>query len=220
MTMTLSKGLAELGLDLSEPQQEQLLSYIALIERWNRVYNLTALREQEAMLTHHLLDCLAILPQLRAQVAQMGGTPQILDVGSGAGLPGLVLAICEPNWRIDCVDTVAKKAAFMQQTAASLGLQHAKIHHARVEELAQKQAARYSIICSRAFSSLADFVQLTKSSLQEQGLWLAMKGRAPEAEELEALKGQAVAERVEAIVVPGLDAQRCLVWLRPAQKAA
>ena len=220
MTMTLSKGLAKLGLDLSAQQQAQLLSYMDLIERWNRVYNLTALREQEAMLTHHLLDCLAILPPLRAQVARMGGTPHILDVGSGAGLPGLVLAICQPDWRVDCVDTVAKKAAFMQQTAASLGLQNAKILHARVEELAQKQAARYSIICSRAFSSLADFVQLTESSLQEQGVWLAMKGRAPETEELEALKDQAIAERVEPIVVPGLDAQRCLVWLKPRPRSA
>ena len=218
MTMTLSKGLAELGLDLSEQQQAQLLSYMALIERWNKVYNLTALRQQEAMLTHHLLDCLAILPPLRLQVARMAGTPQILDVGSGAGLPGLVLAICQPDWHIDCVDTVAKKAAFMQQTAATLGLQNTKIHHARVEELAQKQNARYSIICSRAFSSLADFVQLTESSLQEQGVWLAMKGRAPEVDELEALKGLALAERVEPIVVPGLDAQRCLVWLKPAPK--
>ena len=149
MTMTLSKGLAELGLDLSEQQQAQLLSYLALIERWNKVYNLTALRQQDTMLTHHLLDCLAILPPLRLQVARMGGTPKILDVGSGAGLPGLVLAICQPDWRIDCVDTVAKKAAFMQQTAATLGLQNAKIHHARVEELAQKQNARYST--SRVF---------------------------------------------------------------------
>ena len=220
MTMTLSKGLAELGLDLSEQQQAQLLSYMALIERWNKVYNLTALRQQEAMLTHHLLDCLAILPPLRLQVARMAGTPQILDVGSGAGLPGLVLAICQPDWHIDCVDTVAKKAAFMQQTAATLGLQNTKIHHARVEELAQKQNARYSIICSRAFSSLADFVQLTESSLQEQGVWLAMKGRAPEVDELEALKGLALAERVEPIVVPGLDAQRCLVWLKPVPKTA
>ena len=220
MTMTLSKGLAELGLDLSEQQQAQLLSYLALIERWHKVYNLTALRQQEAMLTHHLLDCLAILPPLRLQVARMAGTPQILDVGSGAGLPGLVLAICQPDWRIDCVDTVAKKAAFMQQTAATLGLQNTKIHHARVEELAQKQNARYSIICSRAFSSLADFVQLTESSLQEQGVWLAMKGRAPEVDELEALKGLALAERVEPIVVPGLDAQRCLVWLKPVPKTA
>ncbi len=220
MTMTLSKGLAELGLDLSEQQQAQLLSYMALIERWNKVYNLTALRQQDTMLTHHLLDCLAILPPLRLQVARMGGTPQILDVGSGAGLPGLVLAICQPDWRIDCVDTVAKKAAFMQQTAATLGLQNTKIHHARVEELAQKQNARYSIICSRAFSSLADFVQLTESSLQEQGVWLAMKGRAPEVDELEALKGLALAERVEPIVVPGLDAQRCLVWLKPVPKTA
>ena len=220
MTMTLSKGLAELGLDLSEQQQAQLLSYLALIERWNKVYNLTALRQQEAMLTHHLLDCLAILPPLRLQVARMAGTPQILDVGSGAGLPGLVLAICQPDWRIDCVDTVAKKAAFMQQTAATLGLQNTKIHHARVEELAQKQNARYSIICSRAFSSLADFVHLTESSLQEQGVWLAMKGRAPEAQELEALKDWALAERVEPIAVPGLDAQRCLVWLKPAPKTA
>ena len=220
MTMTLSKGLAELGLDLSEQQQAQLLSYLALIERWNKVYNLTALRQQEAMLTHHLLDCLAILPPLRLQVARMAGTPQILDVGSGAGLPGLVLAICQPDWRIDCVDTVAKKAAFMQQTAATLGLQNTKIHHARVEELAQKQNARYSIICSRAFSSLADFVHLTESSLQEQGVWLAMKGRAPGVDELEALKGLALAERVEPIVVPGLDAQRCLVWLKPVPKTA
>ena len=218
MTMTLSAGLADLGLALSDAQQAQLLSYMALIERWNKVYNLTALRQQDTMLTHHLLDCLALLPPLRAHVAQTGLVPHILDVGSGAGLPGLVIAICQPDWRVDCVDTVAKKAAFMQQTAANLGLKNAKIHHARVEELAQKQDARYSIICSRAFSSLADFVQLTESSLHEQGVWLAMKGRTPEAQELEALKDWAVAERVEPIVVPGLDAQRCLVWLKPAQK--
>ena len=216
MTMTLSAGLAELGLALSDAQQAQLLSYMALIERWNKVYNLTALRQQEAMLTHHLLDCLALLPSLRAHVAQTGLVPHILDVGSGAGLPGLVIAICQPDWRVDCVDTVAKKAAFMQQTAASLNLQNVKIHHARVEELAQKHETRYSLICSRAFSSLADFVQLTQAALRPDGVWLAMKGKTPESEELAALQQEAKAERVEELQVPGLDAQRCLVWLRPS----
>lgn len=200
-------GLATLGLALTEIQVNQLLDYLALVQKWNRVYNLTAVRDPREMLTHHLLDSLAVVGPLRRQAA--GQALRVLDVGSGAGLPGVVLAICCPEFQIDCVDTVAKKAAFIQQAAVTLKLPHLRGLHDRVEKL----AGPYDVVCSRAFASLADFVAWSGGALAGQGVWMAMKGKHP-ADEIAALPSGVAVFHVEPLEVPGLDAQRCLVWLR------
>lgn len=208
----LQGGLRDLALDLPLAAADRLLRYLALIGQWNRVYNLTAVREPEAMLRQHLLDCLAIVGPLR-RALPAGAPRRLLDVGSGAGLPGVVLAICEPDWQVTCVDTVAKKASFIRQVAAELGLPNLRGMHARVESL-DPAARRYQLITSRAFASLADFSALTRPLLAEQGVWMAMKGKAP-GDEQAALPASVQVFHVEQLAVPGLDAQRCLVWMRP-----
>lgn len=208
----LKKGLADLGLSLSDGQVAQLLDYLALIEKWTQVYNLTAVREPAAMLTQHLLDSLAVISPLASQVeAHKLKQPRLLDVGSGAGLPGVVLAICRPDWRVDCVDTVAKKAAFIQQVAASLKLPNLRGVHARVESL----SGPYDVVCSRAFASLVDFTNWSKGALAPDGFWMALKGKHP-LDEIEALSADVQVFHVEPVVVPGLQADRCIVWLRLA----
>ena len=205
----LSGGLAALQLELSSVQAKQLLDYIALIQKWNKVYNLTAVRSPDEMLTHHLLDSLAVI---RPLLRQGGAGPfRLLDVGSGAGLPGVVVAICCPQIEIDCVDAVAKKAAFIQQVAASLQLPNLRGLHDRVENL----RATYAVVASRAFASLADFVTLSEPVLAPGGVWLAQKGRDPAAE-IANLPPGAEVFHVEQLTVPGLDAERCIVWLRRA----
>ena len=204
----LRSGAAELGLDLSETQFEQLLGYLALIQKWNKVYNLTAVRDPQDMLTHHLLDSLtAVAPLVRHT---QGRPARVLDVGSGGGLPGIVLAICRPELDVRCVDTVGKKAAFIQQVAASLRLPNLQGIHARVETL----AGPFDLICCRAFASLPDFVAWSRGALAEQGVWMAMKGKHPQAE-IDALPADVQVFHVEPLRVPGLDAERCMVWLRP-----
>ena len=204
----LREGLAELGLVLADPQISQLLAYQDLIAKWNQVYNLTAVRDPQEMLTHHLLDSLAVVRPLRQHLA---GRATLLDVGSGAGLPGVVLAIACPDLMVTCVDTVAKKAAFIQQVAVSLGLPHLKGLHARVETL----PGPYDIISSRAFSSLPDFVKGSRQALAPQGVWMAMKGKHPQ-EELAALPVDVDVFHVEPLTVPDLSAERCIVWMRLA----
>ena len=205
----LRAGLADLGLSLSDAQVRQLLDYQALIQKWTQVYNLTAVRDPQEMLTHHLLDSLAAVPPLRRQT---GGRPaKLLDVGSGAGLPGAIIAICCPEVDVSCVDTVAKKAAFIQQVAASLKLPNLRGIHARVETL----AGPFDIISSRAFASLADFVCWSGGALGPGGAWLAMKGKHP-ADEIAALPAAVEVFHVEQLSVPGLGAERCIVWLRKA----
>lgn len=216
----LTKGLAALGLELSSAQQEQLLDYLGLLARWSRVYNLTAVREPMAMLTHHLLDCLAVVGPLRNQLDRLwprweaGDAPPLraLDVGSGAGLPGVVLAICCPTLRVDCVDTVGKKAAFVQQVAGHLKLSHLRGVHARAESL----GPQYQVIASRAFAALPDLVRWTQGALEEGGVWMAMKGQRPQ-QEIDALPRAVEVFHVEPLRVPGLDAARCLVWMRKAE---
>ena len=204
----LRQGLAGLGLVLDHQQVAKLLQYIELLARWSKVYNLTSVRNPGDMLTHHLLDSLAVVgPLLR----QTGPTFRLLDVGSGAGLPGVVIAICCPQARIDCVDTVAKKAAFVQQVAATLQLPNLRGLHARVESLTEP----YDVISSRAFASLADFVAWSSGALAPGGRWMAMKGKHPAAE-IEAVPSTVVVFHVEQLLVPGLDAERCLIWLRRA----
>ncbi len=209
----LDAGLEALALDLSPAQRQALLDYLALLQKWNQVYNLTAVREPQAMLSHHLLDCLAVVTPLRAQMANLAMTEPIrlLDVGSGAGLPGLVLAICLPELQVDCVDTVAKKSSFIQQAALSLGLANLRGLHARVESL----TAAYQVVSARAFSSLPDLVAGSDKALLPGGVWMAMKGKTPD-EEIQALPQQAQVFHVEPLQVPGLDAQRCIVWMRRA----
>ena len=203
----LRDGLRELGLALSDIQVGQLLDYLGLIAKWTKVYNLTAVRDPQEMLTHHLLDSLATIGPLRRHTE--GRAIRLLDVGSGAGLPGVVIAICCPEIAVSCVDTVAKKAAFIQQVAATLKLPNLKGVHARVESL----TGPFDVISSRAFASLADFVNWSGSALGQGGAWLAMKGKHP-ADEIAALPPAVQMFHVEQLAVPGLGAERCIVWLR------
>jgi len=215
----LRAGLNDLALTLEDTQVTHLLDYLDLIQKWTKVYNLTAVRNPAEMLTHHLLDSLAIVKPLRAKLAELqalgDATPavtkpqRLLDVGSGAGLPGVVIAICCPALRVDCVDTVAKKAAFIRQVAATLRLPNLQGLHARVESL----TAPYDVISSRAFSSLVDFTHWSSSALAEQGVWMAMKGKHP-ADEVAVLPAAVEVFHVEQLAVPGLDAERCLLWMR------
>jgi 16S rRNA (guanine527-N7)-methyltransferase len=177
------------------------------------VYNLTAVRDAKEMLTHHLLDSLAVIAPLRRELAKLnlpaGESPKLLDVGSGAGLPGIVIAITCPEVSVSCVDTVAKKAAFIQQVAATLKLPNLRGLHARVESLTDP----FDIVCSRAFASLVDFTTWSQSALASHGVWLAMKGKHPD-QELAALPDNIRVFHVEQLHVPGLDAERCIIWLR------
>jgi 16S rRNA (guanine527-N7)-methyltransferase len=211
VTSGLRAGIEALGLDLSAEKQQRLLDYMALIQKWNKVYNLTALRDPADMLSHHLLDSLtAIAPLMRHT---QGQAIRVLDVGSGGGLPGVVLAICMPELDVSCVDTVAKKAAFVQQVAVSLKLSNLRGIHARVESLTDP----YQVICSRAFASLPDFVTWSSSALAEGGVWMAMKGKHPQ-EEINALPEDVKVFHVEPLTVPGLDVERCMVWMRTENK--
>ncbi|HZE90422.1 MAG TPA: 16S rRNA (guanine(527)-N(7))-methyltransferase RsmG [Rhizobacter sp.] len=203
----LHSGARALGLTLTDGQCDRLLAYQTLILKWNRVYNLTAVRDPGDVLTHHLLDSLALLPPLRRQRRE---SARLLDVGSGAGLPGVVLAVMEPALQVTCVDSVGKKASFIRQAAADLRLPNLFAEHARVEALALPP---FDVIAARAFASLTDFTQLTRSLLAAGGIWMAMKGKAP-VEELAALPDDIDVFHVEQLTVPGLPAERCLVWMR------
>lgn len=209
----LEAGLASLGLTLARDQVDRLLAYQALIGRWNRVYNLTAVRDPQEMLTHHLLDSLAAIRPLLAMTE--GRAVRLLDVGSGGGLPGVVIAIACPQVTVHCVDTVAKKATFIQQVAAQLQLPNLRGIHARVESLKAEGGAGYDVVCSRAFASLADFTAWSLAALNPGAVWMAMKGRHP-ADEIATLPPEVKVFHVEQLTVPGLDAERCIVWMRPA----
>ena len=213
LTQSLALGVESLGLAVDGAQQQQLLSYIALIQKWNKVYNLTALRAPQEILTHHVLDSLSAVGPLQRHLAQLPsageGCHTLLDVGSGGGLPGVVVAICCPNVKVTCVDAVSKKAAFVQQVAASLKLPNLMGVHTRVESL----KGPFDVICSRAFASLPDFVTWSQNALSEAGVWMAMKGKRP-ADEMMALPSFAQVFHVEQLKVPGLDADRCMIWLK------
>ena len=203
--MTLGAGLQQLQLVLDDHQIKQLMDYQALIAKWNKVYNLTAVRNPTEMLTHHLLDSLAVIAPLLKHLKQ----GKLLDVGSGAGLPGVIIAICCPSIAVTCVDTVAKKATFIKQVALELKLSNLTGLHARVENITQP----FEVICSRAFASLADFTNWSAGALASNGLWMAMKGKYP-ADELAALPATIEVFHVEQLQVPQLNAERCLVWMR------
>jgi 16S rRNA (guanine527-N7)-methyltransferase len=210
-----------LGLQLSALQLRQLMAFRDALLKWNKVYNLTALRQPQEMLQQHLIDCLAIVPPVQRELAKqhatgfgVDDTTSILDVGSGGGLPGVVLAVLLPHCRIDCVDAVAKKVAFVRQVAAELGLSNLSALHSRVEDLKPpgRLGQGYDLITSRAFASLPDFTSWTKHLLAAGGSWAAMKGKRPD-DELGALIGVQVFH-VEPLNPPGMQAQRCLVWMK------
>ena len=208
--VVLRAGLAELYLSLSDVQVQGLLDYQNLIGKWNKVYNLTAVREQAEMLTHHLLDSLAAVEPLQKYLQGRGlSAANLLDVGSGAGLPGVVLAICFPTLAVTCVDTVGKKAAFIKHVSLALGLSNLTGLHARVETITQP----FDVICSRAFASLSDFTVWSQAALAPGGAWMALKGKHP-AEELSMLPPDVAVFHVEPLAVPGLAAERCIIWLQ------
>ncbi|MBU1351843.1 MAG: 16S rRNA (guanine(527)-N(7))-methyltransferase RsmG [Gammaproteobacteria bacterium] len=212
----LQAGADALNLGLADTQVTQLMEFLALLQKWNKVYNLTAVRDPQEMLTHHLLDSLAAVAPLRRHVAVLAGegkgSVRLLDVGSGGGLPGVVFAVCCPDVDVSCVDTVGKKAAFIQQAAVALKLRNLHGVHARVETL----TTPFDIISCRAFASLPDFVTWSRAALvAPHGVWLAMKGKHPE-DEITALPGDVSVFHVEQLAVPGLDAERCIIWMKPA----
>lgn len=209
----LAAAAESLQLGLTDAQLDALLAFLAMLQKWNKVYNLTSIRDPQAMLTQHLVDSLSLLPALRQHTnAHTGDKPlRLLDVGSGGGLPGVVVAICQPAIDVTCVDAVAKKASFIKQVSAELRLPNLRGEHSRVESM---KTPPFDLITSRAFASLLDFTTLTRQLLKPQAAWLAMKGQHP-AEELAALPADLDVFHVEQLQVPGLDAQRCLIWIRP-----
>ena len=206
MEATVEALCASLGLTPNATQVTVLLRYMALLQHWNATYNLTAVRDPAAMLTQHLADCLAVVAPLQAHAV----AGRLLDVGSGGGLPGVVIATLLPGWDVTCVDAVGKKAAFVRQVAGSLPLTNLHAEHTRVEQLSKPP---FDLITSRAFASLADFVMLSRKHLAPSGVWMAMKGRVPE-DEIVALPAGVQMFHMEHLHVPELDAQRCLVWMR------
>ena len=206
----LAAGVAALGLTLPEGAESKLLDYLALLDKWNRVYNLTAVRDVERMVSHHLLDSLAAVPYFQ------GGCPdliRVLDVGSGGGLPGIPLAIARPELQVTLIDSIAKKTAFLLQAKAELGLVNVQVVTGRVEDF--KPETKFDVITSRAFSDLKEFVTLTRHLLGPAGRWLAMKGLMPH-EEIVSLPDWARVSANHALAVPGLEASRHLIVLERA----
>ena len=206
---TLAEGAAALHLDLSDAQLAKLMDYLALMAKWNTVYNLTALRDPQQMVTHHLLDSLAVVPAF-------AGAKNILDVGAGGGLPGIVLAIVRPDMRVSMVDTVHKKTAFLTQVKAELGLANVTVHTARVEQL--KVPHKFDVITSRAFAELNDFVTWSSPLPEEGGRFIALKGIMPN-DEIARLPDDWKVGKVESLTVPGLDAERHLVFIEAGAQA-
>jgi 16S rRNA (guanine527-N7)-methyltransferase len=206
----LADGVRELGLELNDAQQRKLLDYVALLAKWNNVYNLTAIRDPRQMLIQHILDSLSIVPHLAPR-----GPSAVLDVGSGGGLPGIVLAIVLPEWTITTNDIVHKKTAFQAQAKAELGLSNLSVVTGRVETLraGAEVPAKFDVIVSRAFAELSDFVTLARHLVAEQGAIWAMKGVRP-AGEIERLPASAHVEQVIRLNVPSLDAERHLIEVR------
>lgn len=219
---TLSEGLVALDLSDSIDSIGTLLAYQALLAKWNSAINLTAVRDPAQMLVQHLLDSLSVVGPLRRTLKI--DAPRILDVGSGGGLPGIVLAILHPEWEVTCVDAVGKKVTFIRQVAAELRLPNLHGEHSRIEKLQARSdddRPAYDLITSRAFASLADFTQLTSHlSPKANGsvTWAAMKGKLPTTE-MNDLTSPFHVFHVEPLVVPGLGAERCLVWITDQPEA-
>lgn len=203
LTRVLTAGAHDLQLALSEAQLAQLIAYLALLAKWNAVYNLTAVRDPAQMVTQHLLDSLAA-------VSAFAGATSVLDVGAGGGLPGIVLAIARPDLQVAMIDTVHKKTAFLTQAKAELGLTNVTVHTARVEQL--QVAQKFDVITSRAFAELADFVNWSGHLLKEGGRFIAMKGVLPTDEIARLPVGWKMTE-MRPLRVPGLDAERHLIFI-------
>lgn len=205
----LTQGIKDLQLELNDEQVEKLLDYLALLNKWNSVYNLTSVRDPMQMVTLHLLDSLAAVPAFK-------GAANVLDVGAGGGLPGMVLAISRPDMKVSMIDTVHKKTAFLNQVKAELGLANVTVYTKRVEQLEVK--TKFDVITSRAFADLSDFVNWSGHLLQEGGRFIALKGTAPE-DERERLPEPWKVQKLEPLTVPGLEAERHLVFIE-AEKTA
>jgi len=199
----LADGIGEMGLHVSPAQQEQLMDYLTLMAKWNAVYNLTSLRDPVQMVTHHLLDSLAAVPAFQDAV-------NVLDVGSGGGLPGIVLAIVRPDMKVSMIDTVHKKTAFLNQVKAELDLTNVSVYTMRVEQLQVSQP--FDVITSRAFADLSDFVNWSSHLLAGQGRYIALKGTAPK-DEQERVPAEWRVTKVEPLQVPKLGAERHLVHI-------
>ena len=207
LALILADGVKELKLHLYPSQHEQLLDYLALLFKWNKVYNLTSVRDPMQMMTHHLLDSLAAVPAF-------GAAHNVLDVGAGGGLPGMVLAIACPEMNVAMIDTVHKKTAFLTQVRAELELANVAVHTMRVEQL--EVSDKFDVITSRAFADLSDFVNWSGHLLAEGGQFIALKGTAP-LEEQKRLPKQWKVTKLEHLKVPGLDAERHLVFIQKSE---
>jgi 16S rRNA (guanine527-N7)-methyltransferase len=203
LALVLADGIKELKLDLTQQQHVHLLDYLALLAKWNSVYNLTSVRDPMQMVTHHLLDSLAAVPAF-------GQAVNVLDVGAGGGLPGMVLAIARPDMLVSLIDTVHKKTAFLTQVKAELGLANVTVYTARVEQLQVQQ--QFDVITSRAFADLSDFVNWSGHLLAEGGQFIALKGQAPQQEQ-ERLPADWKVSKLLPLQVPGLQAERHLVFI-------
>ena len=206
----LEQGAAQLEISLSERQIEKLLDYLALLVKWNSVYNLTSVREPQQMVIQHLLDAMSALYAFK-------GAKKVLDVGTGGGLPGMVIAIwaleAEPQLQIHLIDTVKKKTAFLTQVKAELGLENVTVHSGHVEKLPSEKS--FDVITSRAFAELIDFVKLSGHLLEQDGSMIALKGKKPD-EEIQRLPQEWKVEKVVPLSVPGMQAERHLVWMKRA----
>jgi 16S rRNA (guanine527-N7)-methyltransferase len=202
----LAEGIEGLGLDLTEAQQQQLMDYLALMAKWNAVYNLTSLRDPMQMVTHHLLDSLAAVPAF-------AGAHNVLDVGAGGGLPGIVLAIARPDMKVAMIDTVHKKTAFLTQVKAELGLGNVTVYTSKVQDL--QVSEKFDVITSRAFADLSDFVNWSGHLLADGGRFIALKGTAPK-DEQERVPGQWKVTGLQPLEVPRLGAERHLVFIERA----
>jgi 16S rRNA (guanine527-N7)-methyltransferase len=208
LARVLEEGIVEMGLRVTAEQQERLLDYLTLMAKWNAVYNLTSLRDPMQMVTHHLLDSLAAVPAF-------DGAANVLDVGSGGGLPGMVLAIVRPDMKVSMIDTVHKKTAFLTQVKAELSLNNVTVYTARVEQLQVAEDAKFDVITSRAFADLSDFVNWSEHLLAPTGRFIALKGMAPQ-EEQQRVPGAWKVAGVEPLHVPRLGAERHLVHIERA----
>ena len=204
----LNEGAAKLTISLSTRQIDKLLDYLALLVKWNSVYNLTSVRDPQQMVIQHLLDAMSALFAFK-------GAKKVLDVGTGGGLPGIVIAIwameAEPEMQVHLIDTVKKKTAFLTQVKAELGLEQVTVHSGHVEKLVSENT--FDVITSRAFAELIDFVKLSGHLLEQDGSMIALKGKVPE-EEIQRLPLAWRVEKVESLKVPGMQAERHLVWIK------
>lgn len=209
----LEKACQTLSIEINQTKQEQILEYLTQLLKWNKTYNLTAIRDPEQALVQHIFDSLAVIEPIRKYfLNKQGNTKTVLDVGSGAGLPGVVIAIMVPEIQVTCVDTVEKKMTFVRQVSGVLGMTNLAAVHQRVELMQEKQ---YDVVVSRAFASLKDFATLAGEQTKEDGILLAMKGKIPN-DEIVTLEEQTswCVKSIEELEVPQLSAQRCLVWMK------